>query len=166
MIDIVIFIALAVGIIRGGMQGFIKQLSSVLGLIVGLVAAKRLYTPLAEKLCPTMTDSMTIAQILAFIAIWIAIPLLFALVASLLTKAFEVISLGWLNRFLGSLLGALKYLLIASLVIFAIEFFDSENKIIKQTKKSESLFYYKLEDFTGIFFPAAKQITQQYILNT
>ena len=111
-----------------------------------------------------MTDSMTVAQILAFIMIWIAVPLFFALVASLLTKAMKAISLNWLNRWLGSGLGALKSLLLISIVIGAIEFIDSDNKLISATKKEESLLYYPMEKFAGIFFPAAKNITQQYIL--
>ena len=128
-------------------------------------AAKALYATLAEKLCPAVTDSMTVAQVLAFIVIWIAVPLIFTLVASLLTKAMEAISLGWLNRWLGSGLGALKFLLLTSLVICVIEFIDSDNKLISATKKSESLLYYPMETFAGIFFPAAKNITQQYILD-
>ena len=77
----------------------------------------------------------------------------------------EAISLGWLNRWLGSGLGALKFLLLTSLVICVIEFIDSDNKLISATKKSESLLYYPMETFAGIFFPAAKNITQQYILD-
>ena len=154
-IDIIILIALGAGVIVGFMKGFIRQLASILGLIVGLLAAKALYTSLAVKLCPTVTDSMTVAQILAFIIIWIAVPLIFTLVASVLTKALEAVSLGWLNRMLGAGLGALKYLLLVSLVICVIQ--------ISQTKKEQSLLYYPMESFAGIFFPAAKEVTQQYI---
>ena len=128
------------------------------------LAAKALYTTLAEKLCPTVTDSMTVAQVLAFIIIWIAVPLIFLLVASLLTKAMKAVSLDWLNRWLGCVLGALKFLLLTSLVICLIEFMDGDNKLISPTKKSESLLYYPIETFAGIFFPAAKSMTQQYIL--
>lgn len=165
MIDIIILIAVGTGVVMGFMKGFIRQLASILGLIAGLLAAKALYTPLAEKLCPSITESMTVAQILAFVVIWIAVPLLFTIVASVLTKAVEAISLGWLNRWLGCGLGALKYLLLVSLVICVIEFIDSDNNLIHQTKKSESLLYYPVETFAGIFFPTAKEITQQYILN-
>ena len=139
-------------------------MASILGLIVGLLAAKALYVSLAAKLCPTVTDSMTVAQVLAFIMIWIAVPLIFVLIASLLTKAMQAISLNWLNRWLGSGLGALKFLLLTSVVIGAIEFVDSDNKLISATKKEESLLYYPMETFAGIFFPAAKNMTQQYIL--
>ena len=163
-IDIIILIALGAGVIIGFMKGFIRQLASILGLIVGLLAAKALYTSLAVKLCPTVTDSMTVAQILAFVIIWIAVPLIFTLVASVLTKAMEAVSLGWLNRLLGAGLGALKYLLLVSLVVCIIQFIDTDSQLISQTKKEESLLYYPMERFAGMFFPAAKEVTQQYIL--
>ena len=163
-IDIIILIVIGAGAIVGFVKGFIRQLASILGLIVRSEAAKALYASLAEKLCPTVTDSMTVAQVLAFIMIWIAIPLIFVLIASLLTKAMQAISLNWLNRWLGSGLGALKFLLLTSVVIGAIEFVDSDNKLISATKKEESLLYYPMETFAGIFFPAAKNMTQQYIL--
>ena len=131
---------------------------------MGLLAAKALYTSLAVKLCPTVTDSMTVAQILAFVIIWIAVPLIFTLVASVLTKAMEAVSLGWLNRLLGAGLGALKYLLLVSLVVCVIQFIDTDSQLISQTKKEESLLYYPMERFAGMFFPAAKEVTQQYIL--
>ena len=163
-IDIIILIALGAGVIIGFMKGFIRQLASILGLIVGLLAAKALYTSLAVKLCPTVTDSMTVAQILAFVIIWIAVPLIFTLVASVLTKAMEAVSLGWLNRLLGAGLGALKYLLLVSLVVCVIQFIDTDSQLISQTKKEESLLYYPMERFAGMFFPAAKEVTRQYIL--
>ena len=163
-IDIIILIVVGAGAIVGFIKGFIRQLASILGLIVGLLAAKALYASLAEKLCPAVTDSMTVAQVLAFIMIWIAVPLIFVLIASLLTKAMKAISLNWLNRWLGSGLGALKFLLLTSVVIGAIEFVDGDNKLISATKKEESLLYYPMETFAGIFFPAAKNMTQQYIL--
>ena len=163
-IDIIILIALGAGVIIGFMKGFIRQLASILGLIVGLLAAKALYTSLAVKLCPTVTDSMTVAQILAFVIIWIAVPLIFTLVASVLTKAMEAVSLGWLNRLLGAGLGTLKYLLLVSLVVCVIQFIDTDSQLISQTKKEESLLYYPMERFAGMFFPAAKEVTQQYIL--
>ena len=165
IIDIIILVAVGVGAVLGFMKGFIKQLASLLGLIVGLLAAKALYASVAEKVFSKVTDSMTLAQALAFIAIWIAVPLAFILIASLLTKAMEAISLGWLNRMLGAGLGALKFLLLVSMLIGVIEFIDSDNKMISETKKKESVLYYPMKSFAGIFFPAAKHVTEQYILN-
>ena len=95
--------------------------------------------------------------------IWLAVPLLFSLVASLLTRAMEAVSLGWLNHWLGAGLGALKYLLLTSLLIGVIEFIDGDNTLIGKTKKKESVLYYPMEEFAGIFFPAAKAVTEQIV---
>ena len=59
---------------------------------------------------------------------------------------------------------AVPLIFLTSLVICLIEFMDGDNKLISATKKSESLLYYPIETFAGIFFPAAKSMTQQYIL--
>lgn len=147
----------------GFIKGFIRQLASILGLIVGLFAAKALYTSVAEKISPLIDGSMTVAHIIAFVAIWVIVPLLFILVASLLTKALEVIHLGWLNRLLGGVLGALKYLLLASLVIGFLEYIDADNSLISRTKKEDSALYYPMQKLSGLFIPAAKKVTQQYI---
>lgn len=162
-VDIIILVAVGIGAIIGFIKGFIRQLASILGLVAGLLAAKALYSSLALKLCPAITDSMTIAQVLAFIMIWIAVPVIFVFVASLLTKAMQAISLNWLNRWLGSGLGALKLMLLTSVVIALIEIIDIDNKLISATNKKQSLLYYPMEELAGIFVPVAKNMTQQYI---
>lgn len=162
-IDIIILVIVGIGAVLGFIKGFIKQLASLLGLIVGLLAAKALYASAAEKLCPALTDSMTFAQILAFVLIWIAVPLAFTLIAALLTKAMEAVSLGWVNRWLGLGLGALKYLLLVSLLIGVLEFIDSDNSLIDKTKKKESVLYYPMESFAGIFFPVAKTVAEEFV---
>jgi len=162
-LDIIIVVVFVVGAILGLMKGFVKQLASLVGLIVGLLAAKMLYMPLAEKLSGTLTESMSFAQIIAFLVIWIAVPLAFSLVASLLTKAMELISLGWLNRWLGAGLGALKYLVLAGLIIAVLEYIDSSNTIISEQAKGDSMFYYPLKSFANIFLPVAKDLTHDII---
>lgn len=161
--DIIIIGLFLLGAVIGFMKGFLKQLASILGLVIGLLAAKMLYGTLAERLCDTVTDSMTVAQVLAFVLIWLAVPLLFSLAASLLTKAMEAVSLGWLNRWLGMGLGALRYLLLTSLLIGVIEFIDADNKLISGTKKADSVLYYSMKDFADIFLPVAKAVTEQII---
>lgn len=163
VIDIIILVVLGAGAVRGFMKGFVKQFSSLVGLVAGLLAAKALYMPFAAKLCPAVTQSATFAQCLAFILIWIAVPLAFSLIASLLTRTLEAISLGWLNRFAGAGLGILKYMLLAGLLINVLQYIDADNQLISGTKKQESALYYPMEKFTGMFFPAIKKVAQQYI---
>ena len=149
ILDIVIIAFFVWGAVSGFMKGFIKQLATLLGIIVGLLAAKALYSMVAEQYISKITESATVAQIIAFVLIWIGVPLLFALFAEIFTRALEVISLGWLNRFLGAGLGALKFLILVSLLVSVFEFIDSDNRIVEKnidlTKRNLKLLVYQRE---------------------
>ena len=71
--------------------------------------------------------------------------------------------LGWVNRWLGAGLGALKALLLVGLVIGAVEFIDSDCQLIHRTKKEASLFYYPIERLADIFMPAAGRVAQEIV---
>ena len=161
--DIIILIIMAAGLIVGAKKGIIKQLASIIGLIAGIIAAKIMYETVAEWLCPTVTDSMTIAQILSFVLIWIAVPLLFSLAASVITKALELIYLGWLNRILGAALGAMKYALLLSILFCTIDFLDNKNELISQETKQSSILYTPTKGIATWLFPIAKRTAEKYI---
>lgn len=161
--DIIILIIVAAGLIVGAKKGIIKQLASILGLVAGIIAAKIMYETVAEWLCPAITDNMTIAQILSFVLIWIAVPILFSLAASAITKALDLICLGWLNRILGAALGAMKYALLLSVVFCTIDFLDSNNKLISQEAKQSSWLYTPTKGIATWLFPIAQKTAEKYL---
>ena len=162
-IDIVILIVLGAGAIVGFTKGFLKQLAGLLGLVAGLLIAKALYATVAERFFLPLTDSLTVAQGIAFVVIWLAVPLAFLLLATLLTKAMEAVALGWVNRLLGAGLGLLKSALLVSLLICVVQYIDSDNTLLKRTKKQESVLYYPMEKFAGIFLPAAREVAGELL---
>lgn len=162
-LDIIILVVLGAGAILGFSKGFLKQLASLLGLVAGLLIAKALYATVAERVFLPLTDSLTVAQGIAFVVIWLAVPLAFLLLASLLTKAMEAVSLGWVNRLLGTVLGALKAALLVSLLVCVVEYIDTDNTILKKTKKQESVLYYPMEKFAGLFLPAAREVASELL---
>lgn len=162
-LDIIILVVLGAGAIVGFSKGFLKQLASLLGLVAGLLIAKALYATVAERVFLPLTDSLTVAQGIAFVVIWLAVPLAFLLLASLLTKAMEAVSLGWVNRLLGAVLGALKAALLVSLLVCVVEYIDTDNTILKKTKKQESVLYYPMEKFAGLFLPAAREVASELL---
>lgn len=162
-LDIIILVVWGAGAIVGFRKGFLKQLASLLGLVAGLLIAKALYATVAERVFLPLTDSLTVAQGIAFVVIWLAVPLAFLLLASLLTKAMEAVSLGWVNRLLGAVLGALKAALLVSLLVCVVEYIDTDNTILKKTKKQESVLYYPMEKFAGLFLPAAREVASELL---
>lgn len=162
-IDIIILVLLGIGLVSGFMRGFLKQLASIVGLIAGLLVARALFVMVGEKLAPQIGVSVTMAQVISFVAIWVAIPLVLYIVASMLTKALDAVHLGGINRIFGALLGVLVSMLWIGLLIHVLQYIDSDNVLISETKKEASLLYYPAEKVTGLFFPAIKQVTEQII---
>ena len=160
-LDIIILVILGLGILLGLLKGALKQLAGLLGLVVGLLAAKALYAAVAEEVFSRVTDNMTLAQVISFIAIWVIVPLLFLALGALLTKVLDAVCLGWVNRLLGGVLGGLLNALLVSLVICVLEAVDTKDDLISREQKQESVLYYRMEPLAGLFFPAAKNITEQ-----
>lgn len=158
VIDIIILGLIGIGVIQGVMKGFLKQLCMIAGLVAGLLLARALFGVVAEKLAPALGSSITIAQILSFILIWVAVPIACGLIASILTKALDVIHLGWLNRLLGALFGAVKVMLLVGLGIYVLEYIDPKDEFISQTKKEASVLYSPVKEFTDMFFPTVKKV--------
>ena len=160
-LDIIILVVLGLGVLLGLLKGALKQLAGLLGLVVGLLAAKALYATMAEEVFSRVTDNMTVAQVLAFLAIWVVVPLLFWAVACLLTKAMDAFCLGWVNRLLGGVLGGVVHALLASILICVLEAVDTHGDLISRSRKQQSILYYRMKPLAGLFFPAAKTLTEQ-----
>ena len=164
-IDLTILVCAAVGAIIGFSKGMIWQIGAILGLIAGFLAAKYLYIYVAEKYVWSFTGSLTAAQVISFVGIWIIVPIIFSIVTSLLSKAVNATQLGCINHLLGSVLGVLQCLLFIGVMINGFDLIDSDNHILEKDKKDNSYFYYPLKSATGSLFPAARELTQDFIRN-
>lgn len=160
-LDIIFLAIIGLGVVLGFLKGALKQLAGLLGLVVGLLAAKALYASVAESVFSRVTDNLTVAQVLSFVAIWVAVPLLFWLVASVLTKMMEAVSLGWMNRLLGAALGGLVHALVLSLLVCVLEVVDADNLLLGRDAKRQSVLYDRLKPLAGLFLPAAQEFTKQ-----
>ena len=151
-LDILILLFVGLGIFVGYRKGFLNQVASVLGLLVGIFLAKQYYQDLAKELSPTVFESMSFANVIAFIGIVLLVPLTFSLVASFIARIMDTICLGWLNQILGAFMGAVKTIFLMSLLIFVLDFFDSENQILSKSKKESSAFYEPVKSVLYVVF--------------
>ena len=160
VIDIIILVLIGVGVIQGLMKGSIKQLAQIVGFVAGLLLARALFGTVAEQLAPALRTSITIAQILSFILIWVAVPVGCSLVASVLTKALDVINLGWLNRLAGAVLGAVKIMLLVGIGIYVLEYIDPKSEMISKTTKKSSLLYSPMKELVDQCLPVVQDVTE------
>lgn len=156
-IDVIIAVLLVVGLIGGIRDGLVKQICGLMGLIVGLLVGKTVYKPVGDWLIGALSLSAEIAHIMAFILILLLVPLLFSLMGWLVSKFLGVISLGWLNRLLGGLVGVLKYALFVGIVIIGIEMFDKDASIVSKTCRETSILYNPIYRASSLFLYGVKR---------
>lgn len=113
-LDVLILVVLLLGLVKGAIGGFFRQVVSMVGFFAGLLVAFMLYSALGEWLAPLVGGDVTFGRALAFVLIWLGIPVVLSLLAFVLTKTVETVHLGGLNRLGGALVGGLKYLLFLS----------------------------------------------------
>lgn len=157
LLDIVLGITLAVGIVSGIKDGFARQLAGFAGLVAGILLGKRWYMPVSEKLGPLLGCSEKTTQIVSFILILVLVPLCLAFLARLLSKWLSSVGLGGFNRLLGAFFGVLKYALFAGILIAAVESFDPEGHLVSLESRRESVLYEPVHTASDVFFKSVKQ---------
>ena len=118
LVDILIWAALLLFVVKGFMKGLVREVCSLLGLVTGGWAAFKYYPYLAEFLRPYIRLPHTVALVLSFILIFLVLGLLFYLFGHLLTVVFKVMLLGGLNRAGGVVFGVLEGALILCIILY------------------------------------------------
>ncbi len=108
--------------IKGFMNGFIKEVFGLVGLVAGVYFASRLSGEAAIFIEANFIqmENATLLKLFGFIAILVIVWLGVTIVGSILSKLTSVSGLGFINRFLGFIVGGGKYFLIFALITTAL----------------------------------------------
>ncbi|MCJ7575859.1 MAG: CvpA family protein [Dehalococcoidia bacterium] len=121
-LDIVIIIVLIVLGVAGLRQGMVRTVFGIAGLIGGIFLAGRYYDELAARLFPSGAIWGNIA---AYAIIVIATLVVAGLIGWLLAKLVNFAALGWLDKFMGFILGVvIGGLLFAAILAIVLHFAD------------------------------------------
>ena len=135
IVGIVLFLA-----IKGLVNGFSKELFNFLGLIGGIATAARVNEIVGDliikqNILPEMFTQYQ--KILGFVAVFLAIWVLFNLISSLFSS-FTSEEIGIVSRFLGYIVGVVRYAFIFALIIFGFNNADFlKEKFAKYIEKSQ-----------------------------
>jgi len=121
-LDIVIGIILVFGLVRGIFRGLMEEISSIIGIFVGIYGAVFYYPAAAGFLRRWISDS-SYANIVGFLVIFGLIFILVSLLGVVIKYLLNIASLGWFDRLCGAAFGAVKGILIASVLVFALTTF-------------------------------------------
>jgi membrane protein required for colicin V production len=98
-------------------RGVIRELVALIAWVLGLICAL-VFTPIAGAMLPDIFGHPAIRYVIAFALILIAALLIGALVAWPLSKAVRAAGLGFVDRFLGSIFGFVRGIVLMLAFVF------------------------------------------------
>jgi len=112
---VLIILFTAIGLKRG----FVRELFRLLAMVGGFICATVFYRAAAGHL-GFLKVSGGVKVIISFVAVYVVVAVALQTVGYLLSKIARLIMLGWLDRLLGAVIGALKGLLLAWIAVLII----------------------------------------------
>ena len=125
-LDIIIVIILGYCVIRGIFRGLIKELSSLIGVLGGFYAAFTYYPILAKILSKWITNTGYL-NITSFFIIFCGIFLIISILGIIINYLLKIAFLGWTDRICGAGFGAIKGILITSVLLLTLTSFLPKN---------------------------------------
>ena len=156
ILDIILLLCFVPAIVSGISKGFIKEVVDLAAVLIAAWAAFHFATPVADWMAGGITLDPAVLKVIAFCIIAIAVALVLNLVAALITKALEVISLGLVNRILGMVFCVVKVAFLLGLFILLVETLNSSLHVLKPELTENSVVYCTLRDLANHIFPILK----------
>src|SRR5262249_28622010 len=98
------------------LRGFVRVAASLVAWVFGILAALR-FSDAFGAMLPSFGEAPATRYVVAFVIILLAVLLVGALVGFVLSRAVRAIGLGFLDRFLGAILGLARGLVITVLLV-------------------------------------------------
>lgn len=146
-LDIIIIIPLLLFAWQGYKKGFIIEVATLAALILGLFFAFYFSDYAANLLNEYFTIDEKYIAALSFIVTFIVVVIAIIAIGKILQKLIDIILLGFLNRAAGAVFGIIKGALILSILLLIINYFDTNQNLIKEEYKDNSIFYEHVASF-------------------
>lgn len=149
-IDLAVICLLLYGLARGAYRGFFVEVASLLALVLGVFGALHFSSFTAALLSAYIEWGYL--PLLAFALTFIGIMIGVAWIGKLLTKLAKVVLLGFLNRLLGAVFGACKWLVICGVLVWILGQIDVFFNILPDTLTEDSLVFEPLKELGSYLF--------------
>jgi membrane protein required for colicin V production len=122
LFDIIVIVILGYCLIRGIFRGLVKELSSIIGVFGGFYAAYTYYPVLAKPLSKWIANAGYL-NLLSFLIIFCGVFIVISILGIIINYLLKIVFLGWLDRVSGAMFGAMKGILIVSVLLIALTAF-------------------------------------------
>lgn len=146
-IDIIILLFLLFGAFRGFSKGLVIEVATLAGLILGVYISIR-YSSYTEGI---LRDFMNItSEYISYIALAVTFIVVLVgvyILGKLLTKLVDIISLGLVNKLLGTLFGVVKYFIIVCVLLMIVDALNEKFQFISEETIQKSLLFQPFLNF-------------------
>ncbi len=146
LIDLSIGVVLLWAIYKGFTKGLIVAISSFVSFAVGIWGSIRFSEYLVPILQKRFDFSSSHLPILAFLVTFLCIVAIIYLIAKLVERIVEGISLGLFNKIGGAIFNCSKYLLLIAIFIVVLHNVEKSYPLVSNEAKKNSILYTPIED--------------------
>jgi membrane protein required for colicin V production len=152
-IDVIIIVILGLGMVRGFINGLVKEVASLAALLLGIWGAVKFSGFTAEKLYDYFDLTGKYVGIVSFIITFSIIVVIIHFIGLLVDKLIDAVSLSFINRLLGIIFGLFKSVLILSVVLLVLNAINARKTFLPNDKIEESMLYNPISDIAPAIFP-------------
>jgi len=117
-LDFALLIPVLWGMYKGFKNGFISEVGAIIALILGIWLASLFSAQGAEFLAAHTEITPQYREITAFALIFFIVVVLCFIITQVLKRFFDALHLTWLDKLLGIVFGACKWLIITAFIFF------------------------------------------------
>lgn len=107
-------------------QGFVHELVSLAGVVIGFLMAAWNYHRLAPWFAQ-FVKAQWVADYAAFLAIFVIFAFVLGLIARMAQWVMKEVGLRWFDRLLGAAFGMVKGVLVATVLVLALAYFNASS---------------------------------------
>ncbi len=152
-IDIILAVILIFGAINGFLKGLFIEVTTLVGLVLGVYGAIHFSHFLGDFLKDSVSWEESMIQVVSFAGTFLIILVALVLLGKTLTKIAETIALGFFNKIVGAIFGFLKYALILSIVLMVYDQISGSFPFVEKKKVKESVLYEPVKNLAPAIFP-------------
>ncbi len=146
--DVLAIVIVAWFVVKDYFNGLITSSFRLIGLILGIIIGSNYSVGVGNVLFARFDWNPTLTMALGFVIIFLGVVIIAQVLANLIRAALNLILLGWIDKLGGIALGALKAIIILS-VIFWIFDLMPQNSWVPQIKRN-SISYQKLQGIVPV----------------
>lgn len=161
-IDFIIVLIVLIGALYGLIKGVFRQLGSLGGFVAGVLVSRLFGGSFASLLQQMFDLPAGVSRIAAYSLLFLLVYLICLQLMRLIHHISQQVALGWLDRLAGALFGALKYLVIFSILLNLVHIIDPKGRMLPAREVSTSHLYgYALRIAPALFAIAQEQLSAE-----